>query len=464
MERRLIFTKEVKSSNHFSLEPCQLDYPLDIPDIRKESLDIPEVSEIEVVRHYTKLSKLAHGVDDGFYPLGSCTMKYNPKISEELAALAGFAQIHPLQPSDTVTGCLKIIEELKESLCKVTGMADFSLAPAAGAHGEFAGLLMVRKYHESRQDTKRTIVLVPDSAHGTNPASANMCGYQVVTVPSDKKGTVDLAALKDLLSDQVACLMLTNPNTLGLFESEIAEIAKSVHQAGGLLYYDGANLNAIMGIARPKEMGFDIVHLNLHKTFGTPHGGGGPGSGPVGCVEELSEFLPNNDSENSVGKIKAFHGNFLVLVKALCYIKLLGLEGLAEVSKHATLNANYLMHQLHEDFDIPFYDQGCMHEFVISLQNHKEEREITALDIAKALIDHDIHPPTVYFPLIVKEALMVEPTETENRETMDDFVRIMKDILKDENIKSRPLTTPITRVDEVKAAREPILRYRKKDT
>jgi len=459
MEARLIFEKEVPGSNSFSLEPCNLTYPCDIPNPRSEALKIPEVSEAEVVRHYTQLSKLAYGVDDGFYPLGSCTMKYNPKLSEELAALPGFTEIHPLQPVETVRGCLEVIAELEEYLKQITGMAAFSLAPAAGAQGEFAGLLMVRKYHKSRHDDKRRVILVPDSAHGTNPASANMCGYEVVSVPSNEKGTVDLAALNELCNENVACLMLTNPNTLGLFESQIKEIADVVHRVGGLLYYDGANLNAIMGLARPYEMGFDIVHLNLHKTFATPHGGGGPGSGPVGCIQKLQGFLPNCEAEASIGKIKAFHGNFLVMIKALTYIKRLGLAGLAEVSKHAVLNANYLMHKLQDAFYVPYFAQGCMHEFVLSLAKQKEEQDITAMDVAKALIDYGIHPPTVYFPLIVKEALMIEPTETESRETLDRFVEIMKEILNDESIKQRPLKSVITRVDEVKAAREPKLRY-----
>lgn len=457
---KLIFEKSKANTNKFYLEESTKEFPIDIPQVRKEPLALPDISEVELVRHYTALSKKAYGVDDGFYPLGSCTMKYNPKISEDLASLEGFTAIHPLQPINTVEGCLKVIKELKEHLQKITGMADFTLAPAAGAHGEFAGLLMTRKYHENRSDFNRKKVLIPDSAHGTNPASANMCGLEVLTVPSNENGLVDIKALKEMVNEETACLMLTNPNTLGLFEKEIKEMAEIVHQAGGLLYYDGANLNAIMGICKPADMGFDIVHLNLHKTFATPHGAGGPGSGPVGCVESLREFLPNTSSINSVGLIKAYHGNYLVLIKALTYIKLLGYLGIKETAQNAVLNANYLMHKLNKVFTIPYFNEGCMHEFVISMSDFKENKDISAMDLAKALIDEGIHPPTMYFPLIVKEALMIEPTETETKENLDDFIEKMFILANKSSLHDHPKKTPVNRVDEVLAARQPKLKYR----
>ena len=461
MDTLLIFEKSKANTSNFVLPVCTLQYPLDIPQLRQQELLLPEVAEVEVVRHYTKLSKKAYGVDDGFYPLGSCTMKYNPKIADSIISATGFTDIHPLQPENTTKGCQKIIEKLRDNLCAITGMDNFTLTPAAGAHGEFLGLLLVRKYHQTNKDDKRNVVLVPDSAHGTNPASANMCDYQIKNIPSNINGTIDIEALKLAVDDTTACLMLTNPNTLGLFEKDIAQIAEIVHKAGGLLYYDGANLNAIMGITTPRKMGFDIVHLNLHKTFGTPHGAGGPGSGPLGCVAKLHDFLPES-TKDSVGIIKAFYGNFLVLVRALIYIKMLGREGLLKASKNAVLNANYLMHKLSDSFVIPYIDQGCMHEFVISMEKVKEEKAISAFDIAKGLIDFGIHPPTMYFPLIVKEALMVEPTETESKETLDDFVKFMEELLNDPKIHDHPYKTPVTRIDEVQAARKPILIYTKK--
>ena len=456
---KTLFEKSVAGSNSFTLAAKDELFTYDLPNPRQSDLALPQLNEVEVVRHYTNLAKMAYGVDEGFYPLGSCTMKYNPKLSEETASLAGFRAVHPLQPINSTQGCIAVIKELKTALKALTGMADFSLAPAAGAHGELTGLLIVRKYHQKRKEDQRNIVLIPDSAHGTNPASANMCGYQVVTIPSNEQGLVDLTKLKEAVNDQVACLMLTNPNTLGLFESNIKEIANIVHGCGGLLYYDGANLNAIMGICRPFDMGFDIVHLNLHKTFGTPHGGGGPGSGPLGVKEELQDYLPNSGSPLSIGQIIAFHGNFLVLVKALTYIKLLGKEGLITASKSAVLNANYLRFKLQEHFHIPYNQQGCMHEFVISVADHLKEKGISALDIAKALIDKGIHPPTIYFPLIVKEALMIEPTESESRFTLDCFVEQMLEILADPDFANHPTTTTVSRIDEVKAAREPRLSY-----
>ncbi len=457
----LIFTKSSLGLRAVELPKREYQNEVVLPNPRKSPLELPEISQVELIRHYTKLSKMAYGVDDGFYPLGSCTMKYNPKINEETASLPGFLKVHPLQDQDTLKGSLSVVKELKESLCEITGMDDFTLAPAAGAQGEFVGLLLVRAYHEYHKDEKRNIVLIPDSAHGTNPASANMCGYQVVNVPS-KDGLVDFEALKSLVDDRVACLMLTNPNTLGLFEKDIKKMADLVHQAGGLLYYDGANLNAIMGVSKPAVMGFDIVHLNLHKTFSTPHGGGGPGAGPVGCVSKLAKFLPNTNEELSVGRVKAFHGNFSVLVKALTYIKVLGGDGLLATSQNAVLNANYMMKKLAKTFEIPYEKQGCMHEFVISAENLKKEKGISALDIAKALIDNGIHPPTVYFPLIVHEALMIEPTETECKERMDDFIATMEAIINDPDIHKHPFNTPVGRLDEVKAARTPVVIYQKK--
>ncbi len=450
----LIFEKSSTGLQAVEIPLIDLGYK---PSKLDKKICLPEVSQIELVRHYTALSKKAHGVDDGFYPLGSCTMKYNPKINEDCANLSGFTDIHPLQ--DQVEGCQWVLETLEKSLLEITGMDNFTLAPAAGAQGEFTGLLLVKAYHDYHNDDKRKVVLVPDSAHGTNPASANMCNYKVVNVPS-KDGLVDVEALKELINEEVACLMLTNPNTLGLFEKDIKEIAQLVHQAGGLLYYDGANLNAVMGITNPAIMGFDIVHLNLHKTMSTPHGAGGPGAGPVGCVSKLAKFLPNSNQPHSVGLVKAFHGNFSVLVKALTYILVLGSDGLKDASENAVLNARYLMDKLSKHYDIPYIKQGCMHEFVISAKNHKEQKDITALDIAKALIDNGIHPPTVYFPLIVEEALMIEPTETESKEVLDNFIEVMINILDDKDVKKHPRKTPVTRIDEVTAARNPILIYK----
>lgn len=451
--------------------------PLDVPATglpeafqRKEAPMLPELNECDVARHYTQLCARAHGVNSGFYPLGSCTMKYNPAVSEQAAALPGFTQAHPLAPEEATKGCRELMKELESSLCEITGMDVFSLQPAAGAHGEFLGLLCIKAYHEARGDGKRTKILVPDSAHGTNPASAAMAGYAVVNVPSREDGCVDLEALKTLLSDEIAGIMLTNPNTLGLFEKDILQISEMVHGAGGLLYYDGANLNAILGVARPGDMGFDVTHLNLHKTFATPHGGGGPGSGPVGVKKALAPFLPGVASAGKPEKLqmKAFYGNFSVMVKALCYIKTLGAQGLRDAGEHAVLNANYLMHLLTknggENSFIPAKDAPCMHEFVLCLEDLKRDLGVSALDVAKALIDHGIHPPTMYFPLIVHEALMFEPTETESRETLESAAQVMLSILEEarkdpESMRSTPRHAVIGRPDEVAAARSPILRY-----
>ncbi len=442
---------------------------------RKQELMLPCVSETEVSRHYTALSNRVHGVNNGFYPLGSCTMKYNPRINDEAAGLPGFTNIHPMQPEHTAEGCLEVLKEAEELLCEITGMNAMTFQPAAGAHGEFTGLLLMHAYHTKRNDSKRTRILVPDSAHGTNPASAAMVGYTIVNIPSTEHGLVDLEALKAALTPEVAGLMLTNPNTLGLFDKNILEITRLVHEAGGLNYYDGANLNAIIGRARPGDMGFDIVHLNLHKTFSTPHGGGGPGSGPVGCKEFLSGYLPGHrvkrengnhfqlPSDESIGRVKMFEGNFLVVVRALTYLLTIGKEGAADISGTAVLNANYMMKKLADTFTVA-YPGICMHEFVLSLENVKEEHHVSALDFAKAMQDYGMHPPTMYFPMIVHEALMLEPTETESKETIDYAVLVMKELYtaaeKDpQKLKDAPFSQPVRRLDEVAAARKPVLTY-----
>lgn len=444
--------------------------------LRSTPLDLPEVAEVDLVRHYVNLSKKAHGVDNGFYPLGSCTMKYNPRINEEAAGLDGFKFIHPSQPLDTVTGALAAMDHLQNALCEVTGMDAFTLQPAAGAHGEFTGMLLIHAYHQAKNNTHKTKVIVPDSAHGTNPASASMAGYQVVSVPSNEKGGVDMNALKALVDESVAALMLTNPSTLGLFEENIKEISEMIHDVDGLLYYDGANLNAIMGISRPGDMGFDVVHLNLHKTFSTPHGGGGPGSGPVGVKAILQPFLPNGTvikvdgklsiKENdplAIGRMRSYFGNFLTNIRALTYILVLGKDGLADASYNAILNANYMMEKLKDTYTVA-YPSTCMHEFVLTLKPEKDAYQVSAKDISKALLDYGIHPPTMYFPQIVPEALMIEPNETESKETLDDAIEILKhlhDLAKTNPsaLHEAPTTTPVRRVDDVKAARDPILKY-----
>ncbi|MCF0136331.1 MAG: aminomethyl-transferring glycine dehydrogenase subunit GcvPB [Lachnospiraceae bacterium] len=454
------------------------DVPAVLPsqkDLRETKLHLPELSEVELSRHYTELAKKSHGVNDGFYPLGSCTMKYNPRINEEMAGLPQFTEIHPLQPAHTVQGCLEVLKTAERYLCEITGMDAMTLQPAAGAHGEFTGLLLIKAYHESRGDKARTKIIVPDSAHGTNPASAAMAGYSVVSIPSREDGCVDLDKLREAVGPDTAGLMLTNPNTVGLFDKNILEITEIIHSCGGLCYYDGANLNAVMGVVRPGDMGFDVIHLNLHKTFSTPHGGGGPGSGPVGCKAELAQFLPSYrvaegeelslyKAENSIGEVKSFYGNFLVVVRALTYMMTLGKEGIPEASKNAVLNANYMMNQL-KDLYTMAYDEVCMHEFVMTLDPLKNETGISAMDIAKGLLDFGIHPPTMYFPLIVHEALMVEPTETESKETMDYAISVFRDLYEKahqdpEALHMAPVTTPVTRMDEVGAARNPVLRYK----
>ena len=443
--------------------------------LRVEAPRLPEMAEVDLSRHYTELAKQTHGVNDGFYPLGSCTMKYNPRVNEEAAAQPGFTQLHPLQPVEMVQGALEVIHTAEKMLCEITGMDSMTFQPAAGAHGEYTGLLLIRTYHQSRGDTARTKIIVPDSAHGTNPASATMAGFKVVSVPSNEQGGVDLDALRKAVGPDTAGLMLTNPNTVGLFDPNILEITQIIHDAGGLCYYDGANLNAIMGHVRPGDMGFDCVHLNLHKTFSTPHGGGGPGSGPVGCKAMLAQFLPSPHveekdgkfvfatPEHTMGQVRSFYGNFLVVVKALAYLITLGKEGIPEASAGAVLNANYLMKQLAGAYDMS-YDTQCMHEFVMTLQGLAHDTGVTAMDVAKRLLDFGMHPPTMYFPLIVHEALMVEPTETESMETLDEAARVFLDILAEaktdaESLHHAPHDCPIGRPDEVTAARSPILRY-----
>jgi glycine dehydrogenase subunit 2 len=477
---KLIFERSVPGSSAFSLPEGDVP-PVELKDslqgfLRESEPILPEVSEVEVVRHFTELSQKAFGVDSGMYPLGSCTMKYNPKINEWAARLPGFADLHPDQPEETVQGALELMYELEQMLCEITGMERFTLQPASGAHGEMTGASLIKAYHEQRQDFQRKKMIIPDSAHGTNPATAHMLGFEVIEVKSNDRGLVDVDDLRSLMSNQIAGLMLTNPNTLGLFEEEIAEISAVVHEAGGLLYYDGANLNAVMGVARPGDMGFDIVHLNLHKTFSTPHGGGGPGSGPVGVKDFLAEFLPvplvgkkdgqyflDYDLPHTIGKVQSFYGNFGVMVKAYAYIKALGGRGIKEACQHAVLNANYIRHNLREFYEIP-YDRLCKHEFVASAVKQKKEDGVTALDVAKRLIDYGYHPPTIYFPLIVEEALMIEPTETETKGRLDDFIKAMQEIAREskenpELVKEAPTKTPIRRVDEVTAARQPILKW-----
>jgi len=476
---KLIFGKSIKGRGCDILPPC--DVPAaELPDsMKRRSLPrLPEMDENEISRHYNELAKRSFGINDGFYPLGSCTMKYNPKINEELAALAGFTEIHPLQPLDTVKGCLKIIKIACEYLNEISGMDSMSFQPAAGAQAEFAGLLLFKAYHSSRNDEGRNKILIPDSAHGTNPATAAMAGFEAVNIPSDKKGCVDLKLLKNTAGPDTAGLMLTNPNTLGIFDPAILEITDIVHRAGGLNYYDGANLNAVMGIVKPGDMGFDAIHLNLHKSFSTPHGGGGPGLGALGCKSLLAPFMPLSgygltgseypgmsgvDSGQSIGRVRSFHGNFLVLLKAAAYVLSLGKENIPEIARNAVLNANYMMERLREKF-APVNEGPCMHEFVISLEELKNACGITALDFAKALEDEGMHPPTMYFPLIVKEALMIEPTETESKETIDAAVDAMLALAErartaPESLKAAPVNTVIGRPDEVRAARQPVLRY-----
>ena len=443
--------------------------------IREEEAELPEVSELDIMRHYTALSKRNHGVDSGFYPLGSCTMKYNPKINENVARFNGFAHIHPYQDPATVQGALGLLFDLQEHLTEITGMDQVTLQPAAGAHGEWTGLMMIRAFHEANGDTERTKVIVPDSAHGTNPASATVAGLETITVKSDENGLVDLEDLKRVVGPDTAALMLTNPNTLGLFEENILEMAQLVHDAGGKLYYDGANLNAVLSKARPGDMGFDVVHLNLHKTFTGPHGGGGPGSGPVGVKSDLIPYLPkplivkqgeqfvlDYDRPQSIGRVKPYYGNFGINVRAYTYIRSMGPDGLKAVTENAVINANYMMRKLEPYFDLP-YNRHCKHEFVLSGRRQKK-LGVRTLDIAKRLLDFGYHPPTIYFPLNVEEGMMIEPTETESKETLDAFIDAMIHIAKEaeetpEIVQEAPHTTVIKRLDETLAARKPVLRY-----
>ena len=471
---KLIF-EQGAAGHHMSLLP-QCDVPeYTLANERTAQLRLPQVSENELTRHYTALCKCIHGVNDGFYPLGSCTMKYNPKIDEEMAALPGFTQLHPLQPVETAQGALEALHMLGSELGEVFGMDAVTFQPAAGAHGELTGVLLIKAYHTERGDTARTKIIVPDSAHGTNPATAAMCGYQVVNIPSGSDGCVDLDALRAAVGPDTAGLMLTNPNTVGIFDKNILEITQIVHEAGGLCYYDGANLNAVMGVVRPGDMGFDCIHSNLHKTFATPHGGGGPGAGAVGCKDFLRRYMPGplvvekdgkfgfEYPEKSIGRVKMFYGNFDVCIKALTYVLSLGREGIPEAAKNAVLNANYMMACLKDKFDMA-YDQTCMHEFVMTLEKLHKETGVSALDVAKGMLDFDLHPPTMYFPLIVHEALMVEPCETESKQLMDEVCDIygkLRDMAYSDpdSLHTAPHNTPVRRLDEVAAARNMILRY-----
>ncbi len=471
-----IFEKSNKKIKNFEEKPCNLELlgkTIQRKFLRNEKIDLPIISEQEVVRHFTNLSKKNFALDSGFYPLGSCTMKYNPKINEWAATLDGFANIHPHQSDESIQGALALMYTLQRQLCAITGMDAISLQPEAGAHGELTGMMVIKAYFNSK-GIKKTKVLVPDSAHGTNPASAKMCGFEVVEVKSTDKGLVDMNELKRLLDDEVAALMLTNPNTLGLFEKNISEISKLVHDAGGLLYYDGANLNAVMGISNPAIMGFDVVHLNLHKTFSTPHGCGGPGAGPIGVVKKLEDFLPvpvvkfkdkkyyrDYDIKNTIGKVSSFWGNFGVLVRAYTYITMMG-KDLKQASIDAVLNANYLKQKLSDCYKIAI-DEICAHEFVLTNELQKAFG-VSTLQLAKRLIDYGFHPPTIYFPLIVHEAMMIEPTETETKETLDEFIEVMKKIAKEASdspdfLANAPHNTPVRKVDETYAARNPNLKW-----
>jgi glycine dehydrogenase subunit 2 len=456
----------------------------------RDDLALPEVSEVDLVRHYTRLSQMNYAVDTGFYPLGSCTMKYNPRINEEMARLPGFVNLHPYQDEDLVQGALYLMYNLQEFLKEIGGFAAVSLQPAAGAHGELTGVLMMRAYHLDRGDDQRDVILVPDSAHGTNPATTTMSGLRVIEIPSDERGNVDMAVLRaacDEHGSRLVGMMLTNPNTLGLFDENVEEITGLIHEHGGLMYGDGANMNALLGIARPGDLGFDVLHYNLHKTFSTPHGGGGPGSGPVGVSKQLADFLPSPlveanadrlrsedqsdeevefyafvDPPKSIGRVKAFHGHFGVLVRAYTYIRMLGADGLRRVAEYAVLNANYMMSQVKDTYKVP-YDRPCMHEFVCE-GRFSDAPDVHALDIAKRLIDYGFHPPTNYFPLIVREALMIEPTETESKDTLDAFVDALLSIAEEARtnpdlLHQAPQNAPMRRLDEVRAAKELILRW-----
>lgn len=477
-EKALIFELSKPGRVAYSLPDCDVpeaEISEWIPEcmLRTKPAELPEVYEVDVIRHYTELSRRNFGIDNGFYPLGSCTMKYNPKINEDVARFSGFAKIHPYQPEESIQGALEMLYALQHDLASLTGMDQVTLQPAAGAHGEWTGLMLIRAYHESRGE-HRTKVIVPDSSHGTNPASATVAGFDTITIKSNDRGMVDLEALRAVVGSDTAALMLTNPSTLGLFEEQIVEIAEIVHEAGGLLYYDGANSNAIMGITRPGDMGFDVVHLNLHKTMSTPHGGGGPGAGPVGVKSKLIPFLPkpivsrhpdgsyfwDNDRPQSIGRVKAFYGNFGILVRAYTYIRSYGPDGLRRVSEIAVLNANYMMHRLAPHYEVA-YPGLCKHEFVLSGRKLKQYG-VRTLDVAKRLLDFGYHPPTIYFPLNVEECIMIEPTETESKETLDGFIDTMIQIAKEaesnpELVINAPYSTIVKRLDETTAARKPVL-------
>ena len=502
---KLIFELSKEGRIGYSLRKNEWTDSTDsIPAVLRRSAPaaLPQVSEVDVVRHYTNLSQMNFGVDTGFYPLGSCTMKYNPKINEEIAGMKGFQSLHPLQPASTVQGALQVYYEMDKSLAELTGMAHFTFNPCAGAHGELTGLMIMRQYHLLRGDSKRTKVIVPDSAHGTNPASAAVCGLDVVVVKSNADGLVDVEDLKPLLGDDVAGIMMTNPNTLGLFEKEILEIAELVHGCGGLLYYDGANMNPLLGVVRPGDMGFDILHLNLHKSFSTPHGGGGPGSGPVGVCEKLAPYLPvprvvktsagsfavigragagkSNAAKNaegcseSAGEVSGFLGNFLVILRAYAYILMIGKQNVKLLGKLASLNANYVKEILKDSYKLPI-PSVCKHEFVFDgliddgASKAADGKGATTLDVAKRLLDYGFHAPTIYFPLLFHQALMIEPTETESKETLDDFIDVMKKIAVEaaetpDLLKTAPHNTPISRPDEVRAARHTILKFQDEKT
>lgn len=483
MYDKLIFELSHKGRKAYRLPPLDVeDVKLEdiIPEeyLSDDELDFPELSEVDVIRHYTNLSTKNYGVDAGFYPLGSCTMKYNPKINEDTASLDGFTNIHPYQSENCIQGSLQLMYELEKSLCEIAGMDRMTLQPAAGAHGEVTGVMIIKAYHENRGDFKRNKIIVPDSAHGTNPATAVMAGYSTVEIKSTEEGLVDLEALKAVLGDDIAGLMLTNPNTLGISDKNIKEITDLVHKAGGLLYYDGANANAILGHARPGDMGFDVVHFNIHKTFSTPHGGGGPGSGPVGVKKDLIPYLPlplvEKDGDRyyldynypkSIGKVKDFYGHFSILVRAYTYILTMGSDGLKKASEIAVLNSNYLLSRLKEHYYLPI-DTIYKHEFVLGgLKDTLSE--VTSMDVAKRLLDYGFHPPTMYFPLIINQAIMIEPTETESKETLDKFADAMIQVAKEaeenpELLKSAPHNTIVRRPDETKAARSPIVKYERK--
>ncbi len=468
----LVFELSKKGRQGWSLPERKLGHGTDeIPSgLRRATAPrLPEVSEGDAVRHYTNLSNMNFGVDTGFYPLGSCTMKYNPKLGEEISSMDAFAGLHPLQPRETVRGVMRLYEDVCGALSAITGMAKFTLNPCAGAHGELTGLMIMRQYHLSRGDSGRTRVIVPDSAHGTNPASAAVCGLQVVQVRSLSDGTIDVDDLRPLLDDTVAGIMMTNPNTLGLFERNIKEIAELVHGCGGLLYYDGANMNPLLGVVRPGDMGFDIMHLNLHKTFSTPHGGGGPGSGPVGVAERLVRFLPvprvpgaETDHDEPAGRVSGFMGNFGVILRAYAYILRLGKQNIKLAGPLATLNANYVKESLKDVYCLPI-DSVCKHEFVFDGLADRSSG-VTTLDVAKRMLDYGFHAPTIYFPLLFHQSIMIEPTETESKETLDAFIGVMRRIAEEavedpEALRSAPHSTPVRRLDETTAARQPVLTY-----